>query len=175
MHVPQVLMLTAQASTRTTTLSLMSARQRRWLWTFGGKKQKAYHSFKIIAVKWRRWTVSGILVSILLRTWPGPNTLVGKAWQRLYNLGCLRDFRLPHQTLKNFYTSTTKGVLTGSITAWYRNSTHKALQRVARPAEEASPGAHFTTFRAFTPRDVGPKPRKSSETPITTTIASSVL
>ncbi|KAI5106658.1 gastrula zinc finger protein XlCGF28.1-like [Silurus meridionalis] len=65
------------------------------------------------------------------------NTLE-KARQRLYHLRRLRDFKLPSQVLKTFYTCTIESVLTGSITSWFGNSTmqdRRALQRVVRSAE----------------------------------------
>ncbi|KAI5608749.1 gastrula zinc finger protein XlCGF28.1-like, partial [Silurus asotus] len=66
------------------------------------------------------------------------NPLVKKARQRLYHLRLLRDFKLPSQVLKTFYTCTIESVLTGSITSWFGNSTmqdRRALQRVVRSAE----------------------------------------
>ncbi|KAI5630012.1 gastrula zinc finger protein XlCGF28.1-like [Silurus asotus] len=60
------------------------------------------------------------------------------ARQRLYHLRRLRDFKLPSQVLKTFYTCTIKSVLTGSITSWFGNSTmqdRRALQKVVRLAE----------------------------------------
>ncbi|KAI5628338.1 gastrula zinc finger protein XlCGF28.1-like [Silurus asotus] len=66
------------------------------------------------------------------------NTLVKKVRQRLYHLRRLRDFKLPSQVLKTFYTCTIESVLTGSITSWFENSTmqdRRALQRVVRSAE----------------------------------------
>ncbi|KAK3521381.1 hypothetical protein QTP70_004129 [Hemibagrus guttatus] len=50
------------------------------------------------------------------------NTVVKKAWQRLYHLRRLRDFRLPSKVLRNFYSCTIESILTGNIT-WSRNST----------------------------------------------------
>ncbi|KAI5087018.1 gastrula zinc finger protein XlCGF28.1-like, partial [Silurus meridionalis] len=61
-----------------------------------------------------------------------------EAWQRLYHLRRLRDFKLPSQVLKTFYTCTIESVLMGSIITWFRNSTmqdRRALQRVVRSAE----------------------------------------
>ncbi|KAI5616883.1 gastrula zinc finger protein XlCGF28.1-like [Silurus asotus] len=66
------------------------------------------------------------------------NTLVKKARQRLYHLRRLRDFKLPSQVLKTFYTCTIESVLMGSITSWFGNSTmqdRQALQSVVRSAE----------------------------------------
>ncbi|KAI5610922.1 gastrula zinc finger protein XlCGF28.1-like [Silurus asotus] len=66
------------------------------------------------------------------------NTMEEKARQRLYHLRRLRDFKLPSQVLKTFYTCTIESVLTGSITSWFGNSTmqdRRALQRVVRSAE----------------------------------------
>ncbi|KAI2652501.1 hypothetical protein H4Q32_005735 [Labeo rohita] len=63
------------------------------------------------------------------------NIVVKKAWQRLYHLRCLRDFRLPSKVLRNFYSWTIESILTGNITTWFGNSTmqdRQALQRVAR-------------------------------------------
>ncbi|KAK3531012.1 hypothetical protein QTP70_007865 [Hemibagrus guttatus] len=65
------------------------------------------------------------------------NTLVKKARQRLYHLRCLKDFKLPSEVLKTFYTCTIESILMGSMTAWFGNSTkqdRQALQRVPVPA-----------------------------------------
>ncbi|KAK3530809.1 hypothetical protein QTP70_002839 [Hemibagrus guttatus] len=56
------------------------------------------------------------------------NTLVKKAWQHLYHLRCLKDFKLPSKVLKMFYTCTTESILTGSITAWFGNITKQDRQ-----------------------------------------------
>ncbi|KAK3547954.1 hypothetical protein QTP70_001315 [Hemibagrus guttatus] len=59
-------------------------------------------------------------------------TLV-EAQQHLYHIRRLKDFKLPSKVLKTFYTCTIESVLTGSITAWFGNSTkqdRQALQRV---------------------------------------------
>ncbi|KAI5621007.1 hypothetical protein C0J50_19433 [Silurus asotus] len=40
------------------------------------------------------------------------NTLVKKAWQHLYHLRCLRDFKLPSPVLNTFYICTIESVLT---------------------------------------------------------------
>ncbi|KAF7710020.1 hypothetical protein HF521_008892, partial [Silurus meridionalis] len=61
-----------------------------------------------------------------------------EARQRLYHLRRLRDFKLPSQVLKTFYTCTIQSILTGSITSWFLNSTtqdRRALQRVVCSAE----------------------------------------
>ncbi|KAK1791099.1 hypothetical protein P4O66_002138 [Electrophorus voltai] len=50
----------------------------------------------------------------------------------------LRDFRLPSEVLRNFYTCTIESILTGNITVWFGNSIkqdRQALQRVVRSAE----------------------------------------
>ncbi|KAI5606542.1 gastrula zinc finger protein XlCGF28.1-like [Silurus asotus] len=52
------------------------------------------------------------------------NTLVKKAWQRLYHLRRLMDSKLPSQMLKTFYNCTIESVLTGSITSWSREQHH---------------------------------------------------
>ncbi|KAI5088762.1 gastrula zinc finger protein XlCGF28.1-like [Silurus meridionalis] len=66
------------------------------------------------------------------------NTLVKKAQQRLYHLRRLRDFKLPSQVLKTFYTCTIESVLMSSITSWFGNSTmqyRQALVLVVLSAE----------------------------------------
>ncbi|KAK3506752.1 hypothetical protein QTP70_023749 [Hemibagrus guttatus] len=47
------------------------------------------------------------------------NTLVKKAWQCLYHLRCLKDFKLPSKLLKTFYTCTFGSIQMGSITVWF--------------------------------------------------------
>ncbi|KAA2237132.1 DUF1891 domain-containing protein [Chitinophaga agrisoli] len=66
--------------------------------------------------------------------------IVKKARQRLFHLRRLKDFKLPSQVLRTFYTCTVESILTGSITAWFGNSTQqdiRALQRVVRSAERS--------------------------------------
>ena len=70
-------------------------------------------------------------------------TMVKKASQRLFHLRRLKKFRASKPVLQSFYTCTIKSMLTGNITAWYRNTTMqdcKALQRVVRSAERTIGG-----------------------------------
>ncbi|KAK3529298.1 hypothetical protein QTP70_027735, partial [Hemibagrus guttatus] len=86
-----------------------------------------------LLLNWREWTASDTSVF----TFP-INTVVKKAWQHLYHLRRLRDFRLPSKMLSNFYPCTIESILTGNIATWFRNSTmqdRRALQRVVRSAE----------------------------------------
>ncbi len=66
------------------------------------------------------------------------DSAVRKARQRLFQLRCLRKFRISSQILRNFYSCAIESVLTGNITAWCRNSTErdrKVLQRVVCSTE----------------------------------------
>ncbi|KAK3537431.1 hypothetical protein QTP70_009977 [Hemibagrus guttatus] len=66
------------------------------------------------------------------------NSLVKKSRQHLYQLRRLKDFKLPSNMLKTFYTSTTESILMVSNTACFGNSTNQdrqALQRVVRSAK----------------------------------------
>ena len=67
-------------------------------------------------------------------TWtPHFDTLVRKVKQRLYQLRQLKKFRVSRRLLQTFYTSAVESILTGSIPAWFSNSSSKgkrALQRV---------------------------------------------
>ena len=68
-------------------------------------------------------------------------TVVKKARQRLFHLRRLKKFRASRPVLQSFYIYTI--LLTGTITAWYGNTTtqdHKALQRVVRSAERTIGG-----------------------------------
>jgi hypothetical protein len=68
-------------------------------------------------------------------TWTNNTTLVKRAQQRLYFLKRLKKFGMPPQVLSKYYCCTIKSILTGCITAWYRNCTVygcKALQRVVK-------------------------------------------
>lgn len=67
----------------------------------------------------------------------------------MFHWRCQRKFRVSPQILRNFYSSTIKGMLTRNITAWYGNSTkqdHKALQRVVNLAE-CTIGAHLPCIK----------------------------
>lgn len=44
------------------------------------------------------------------------SSVVKTAYQRLYHLRWLRDFKLPLRVLRNFYTQTVESILSGSIT-----------------------------------------------------------
>jgi len=63
---------------------------------------------------------------------------VRKAKQRLYHLRQLRKFQVSRRILQAFYAGVVESILTGSINAWFGNSSSKdrrALQRVVRWAE----------------------------------------
>jgi len=66
------------------------------------------------------------------------DTLVRKAKQRLYHLRQLRKFHVSQRILQTFYAGTVESILTGSITAWFGNSSaqvRRALQSVVCTAE----------------------------------------
>jgi len=50
------------------------------------------------------------------------DTLMRKAKQRLYHLRQLRKFRVSRRILQTFYAGLVESILTGSITAWFGNS-----------------------------------------------------
>jgi len=63
---------------------------------------------------------------------------VRKAKQRLYHLRELRKFRVSRRILQTFYAGAVESILSGSITAWFSNSSsqyRRALQRMVRSAE----------------------------------------
>eukprot|EP00061_Rhincodon_typus_P015794 g43680.t1 len=66
------------------------------------------------------------------------NATVKKAQQRLFFLKRLRKFGLSIRSLTNFDRCTIEGILSGRITAWYRNCAtrdHKKLQKVVCTAQ----------------------------------------
>ncbi len=69
-------------------------------------------------------------------TWSAhTDAVLKKAHQRLFFLRRLRKFGTSPRILRSFYTCTVESILTGCITAWFRNSTagnRRALQRVVR-------------------------------------------
>ncbi|KAF7694079.1 gastrula zinc finger protein XlCGF28.1-like, partial [Silurus meridionalis] len=108
---------------------------------FSTKQEQSYQMLNINGTPVKRvdsfWYL-GVHITQDLSWFCYTNTLVKKAWQRLYHLRHLRDFKLPSQVLKTFYTCTIESVLTGSITSWFGNSTmqdRQALQRVVLSAE----------------------------------------
>ncbi len=65
-------------------------------------------------------------------------SIVKTAQQRLYFLRQLRDFNLPQELLKLFYSAITESVLCTSITVWFSSATKsdiRRLQRMVRTAE----------------------------------------
>jgi len=66
------------------------------------------------------------------------DTLVRKGKQRLFHLRQLRKFQVSRRILQTFYAGAAESILTGSITAWFGNSSsqdRRALNRVVRLAE----------------------------------------
>ena len=83
--------------------------------------------FKSTGLQQSGLRASSFLVSTSLRTYHGPNTPTQ----------ALR-FGMGPQIFKKFYSCATENILTGCITAWYKNcsaSDHKALQRVVHTAQ----------------------------------------
>ncbi|KAF7708963.1 hypothetical protein HF521_018020, partial [Silurus meridionalis] len=105
---------------------------------FSTKREQSYQPINISGTPMKRvdsFRYLGVHITQDLSWSCHTNTLVKKAQQRLYHLRRLRDFKLPSQVLKTFYTSTIESVLMGSITSWFGNSTmqdRRALQRVVR-------------------------------------------
>ncbi len=65
-------------------------------------------------------------------------SIVKTAQQRLYFLCQLRNFNLPQELLKLFYSAITESVLCTSITVWFSSATKsdiRRLQRMVRTAE----------------------------------------
>ncbi|KAI5623032.1 gastrula zinc finger protein XlCGF28.1-like [Silurus asotus] len=108
---------------------------------FSTKRERSYQPLNICGTPVERvdsFRYLGVHITQDLSWSSHTNTLVKKAWQRLYYPRRLRDFKLPSQVLKTFYTCTIESVLTGSITSWFGNSTmqdRQALQREVRSAE----------------------------------------
>ncbi|KAF7699141.1 hypothetical protein HF521_003883, partial [Silurus meridionalis] len=108
---------------------------------FSTKQERSYQTLNICGTPVERvdsFRYLGVHITQDLSWSCHINTLVKKPRQRLYHLRRLRDFKLPSQVLKTFYTCTIESVLTGSITSWFGNSTmqdRRALQRVVRSAE----------------------------------------
>ncbi|KAK3563854.1 hypothetical protein QTP86_002724 [Hemibagrus guttatus] len=95
------------------------------------------------------------------------NTLVKKARQCLYHLRRLKDFKLPSKMLKTFYTCTIESILTGSITAWFGNSTkqdRRALQRVLQSAKRTI-RAELPDLETIYNKQCWPKARKIMKDP----------
>ncbi len=103
-------------------------------------------------------------------TWSAHTVAVlKKAHQRLFFLRRLRKFGTSPRILRSFYSCTEESILTGSITAWFGNSTagnRKALQRVVRTATTLLE-VSFPPSRTSTPGGVQGKPGGLSKTPAT--------
>ncbi len=59
-------------------------------------------------------------------------SIVKKAQQRLYFLRQLRNFNLPQELLKQFYSAIIESVLCTSITVWFSSATKSDLRRLRR-------------------------------------------
>ena len=85
----------------------------------------------------------GVHITYKLKWSTHTDNVVKAAQQRLFNLRRLKKFGLSPKTLTNFYRCTIKGILSGCITAWYRNCTalnRKALQRMMWSAQRITGG-----------------------------------
>lgn len=108
---------------------------------FSRKQQRTYKPLRISRTEVERvesFQYLGVNITQDL-TWSYHiNTLVKKARLRLYHLRRLRDFMLPLNVLRNFYTCTIESVLAGGITTWMGRSTQRdflALRMVVRSVE----------------------------------------
>ncbi len=103
-------------------------------------------------------------------TWSAhTDAVLKKAHQRLFFMRRLRKFGTSPSILRSFYSCTEESILTGSITAWFGNSTagnRKALQRVVRTATTLLE-VSFPPSRTSTPGGVQGKPGGLSKTPAT--------
>lgn len=75
------------------------------------------------------------------------DTLARKARQHLYHLRQVKKFRVSLRVLQSFYSGAAENILTGSIAAWFGNSSaqdRRALQRVVElhspPCRTSTPG-----------------------------------
>ena len=87
----------------------------------------------------------------------------------------LNKFSLAPKTLTNFYRCTIMSILSGCITAWYRNCTthnRRALQRVVQSAQRIT-GGNYLPSRTPTAPDVTGRPKRSSRTSTTRATACS--
>ncbi len=122
--------------------SLTHSKQWRWSWTSGETPLHSLHSPSWTAL-WLQWSHSDSWTPPSPRTWSGTLTsthidIVKKAQQRLYFLHQLREFNLPQELLKQFYSAVIESVLFTSVTLWFGSATKsdvRRLQRMVRPAE----------------------------------------
>ncbi len=77
--------------------------------------------------------------------------MVKKAQQRLYLLRQLRNFNLPQELLKQFYSTIIETVLCSSITVWFGSAAKtyiRRLQRTVRTSERII-GAPLPSLQEF--------------------------
>ncbi len=102
-----------------TTWSGTRSKQWRWSWTSGDLpcSPPTYHHERL----WLQWSHSDSWAPPSPRTWSGTiiDPIVKKAQQRLYFLSQLRNFNLPQELLKQFYSAIIESVLCTSITVWF--------------------------------------------------------
>jgi len=76
--------------------------------------------------------------------------------QLLYHLRQLRKFRISRRILQTFYTGALESILTGSITAWFGNSSSPDW-RAVRIWQNALLALHSPPCRTCTPGGVEPE------------------
>ncbi len=103
-------------------------------------------------------------------TWSAhTDAVLKKAHQRLFFLRRLRKFGTSPSIIRSFYTCTVESILTGSITAWFGNSSAgncKALQWVVRTARHIV-GGELPSLQDIYTRRCTRKPGGLSKTPAT--------
>ncbi len=122
-----------------TTWSWTPAKQWRWSWTSGEtpcSPPLTIMNNSVNAVEWFRFL--GTTISQDLKWDNHIKSIVKKTQQRLYFLRQLRNFNLPQELLKQFYSAIIESVLCTSINVWFCSATKsdlKRLRRVVRTAE----------------------------------------
>ncbi|KAI5616827.1 gastrula zinc finger protein XlCGF28.1-like [Silurus asotus] len=131
---------------------------------FSTKQERSYQPLNICGTPVKRvdsFRYLGVHITQDLSWSCHINTLVKKARQRLYHLRRLRDFKLPSQVLKTFYTCTIESVLTGSITSWFGNSNMQDRPSRGWCVQLNVPStASSLTCTTSTAHGAGPEPEK---------------
>ncbi len=111
-----------------TTWSWTRSKQWRWSWTSGETPLLSPHSPSWTALWLQSFRFLGTTISRDLKWDNHIESIVKKAWQRLY----FQKFNLPQELLKHFYSAIIESILCTSITVYFSSATKSDLRRLQR-------------------------------------------
>ena len=108
---------------------------------YARKQQRSYTPLQISGTAVRSFKYLSVHFTEDLTWTTHIDTMTAKARQRLYHFRQLRKFNISQRVLLSFVSAAVQSILTGSLTAWYGNSSSQdkmALQRIVPSAEHTT-------------------------------------